>query len=171
MFENASPPGAPPPFCSQCLRSFFLSLSLSLPLIFFQLRGADSLDTIIQLHCGTATVAAALCKGFPCMAQGQSWVSRCGGGTEQHSYKQRGLATSYCRAPHCEIWQLLFKLLPPFSLVSSLPGVETERREKAKLSKSSYSSDSISTRHRGGFSLSTVLPFEAPNSHAYVCKR
>lgn len=33
--------------------------SLFLPLIFFLLRGADNPDTIIQLHCETATVAAA----------------------------------------------------------------------------------------------------------------
>jgi len=62
-------------------------LSPNLPLIFFQLRGADSPDTIIQLYCGTATVAAVLCKGFPRMARGQSWVSRRGGAAER--YKQR----------------------------------------------------------------------------------
>lgn len=63
-----------------------LSHSPSLPLVFFQLRGADSPDTIIQLYCGTATVAAALCKGFPRMARGQCGLSRRGSSKEKHSY-------------------------------------------------------------------------------------
>lgn len=81
-----------PPFLSRCQRSISLSFSLpsSLPLIFFQLRGADSPDTIIQLYCGTTTVAAVLCKGFPRMAQRAKQGLAGGSGTEQHRYKQKG---------------------------------------------------------------------------------
>lgn len=110
MFKNANPPGAP------------LSLPVpescpSLPLIFFQLRGADSPDTIIQLYCGAATVAAVLCKGFPRMARGQSGVSHRGIGTEKCRCKQNGLLTSCCTAPWRMIWQL-----PPITV--TLPNSE-----------------------------------------------
>lgn len=65
---KCQPSWCPPPLTlllSWCLRSLS-----SLPLVFFQLRGADSPDTIIQLYCGSATVVAALCEGFPRMARG-----------------------------------------------------------------------------------------------------
>lgn len=120
LFKNVSPPGAPP-FISLCLRSLSLCLSLSLPLVFFQLRGADSLDTIIQLYCGTATVAAALCKGFKRMVRGQSGASCHDSGTEKHCHKQRGWSL-VATAPHCATWQLWIKLLSPYTLVSFIAG-------------------------------------------------
>lgn len=119
------------PSFSLRLRSLFPP-SPYLHLNFFQLRGADSPDTIIWLYCGTATVAAALCKGFPRMARGQSGVSRHGGATEQCRYKGvGGLVTTCNRAPCRAAWQLQFKMLSPFPLVSSGAQAETERRGRA----------------------------------------
>lgn len=51
-----------PPF--PLLHAWDLFLSPILAFIFFQLRAVDSSDTVIQLYCGAATVAAVLCEGF-----------------------------------------------------------------------------------------------------------
>lgn len=51
-----------PPF--PLLHAWDLFLSSILAFIFFQLRAVDSSDTVIQLYCGAATVAAVLCEGF-----------------------------------------------------------------------------------------------------------
>lgn len=106
--------------------------SFLFPLVFFQCRGADSPDTIIPLYCRADSV---VCKGFPRTVQGPRKVSHTIEGTQSSSLLHvKGTGHSRFREPRCAAWQVWFKMLPPFSLVTSRQLQQNEQKEKKALS-------------------------------------
>lgn len=122
------------------LQMIFLSLSLFPPspllspnftLIFFQLRGADSPDTIIQLRCGSTTVAQhCTAKVFP------TYGARAKPGVPlRQSCRTSQLQAKEMAEACCAARQLCFKQLSYFPLVSFTTEEETDGREECSTKK------------------------------------